>query len=173
MYLSTGCYAFGQYKRYHSYLWWYIYHNIKGLHQCPLPSLQATRWYEVLTMSYSVLHCFLMLYLTVFISHLYQQYLLLHWLCCDICQLGQLMWYTRCKTNKIVWYCFSLTIFGIIGGDDDPSYIYRHRVPDSKVHGVSMGPIWGRLDPGGPHVGPMNFAISDDFKNTLQIHVQD
>ena len=30
---------------------------------------------------------------------------------------------------------------------------------DSKVHGASMGPIWGRQDPGGPHVGPMNFAI--------------
>ena len=23
----------------------------------------------------------------------------------------------------------------------------------------NMGPIWGRQDPGGPHVGPMNFAI--------------
>ena len=22
-----------------------------------------------------------------------------------------------------------------------------------------MGPIWGRQDPGGPHAGPMNFAI--------------
>ena len=22
-----------------------------------------------------------------------------------------------------------------------------------------MGPIWDRQDPGGPHVGPMNFAI--------------
>ena len=22
-----------------------------------------------------------------------------------------------------------------------------------------MGPIWGRQVPGGPHVGPMNFAI--------------
>ena len=33
------------------------------------------------------------------------------------------------------------------------------RVPDSKVHGANMGPIWGRQDPGGPHVGPMNFAI--------------
>ena len=31
--------------------------------------------------------------------------------------------------------------------------------PDSKVHGANMGPIWGRHDPGGPHVGPMNFAI--------------
>ena len=31
--------------------------------------------------------------------------------------------------------------------------------PDSKVHGVHKGPIWGRQFPGGPHVGPMNFAI--------------
>ena len=34
-------------------------------------------------------------------------------------------------------------------------------IPDSKVHGAIMGPIWGRQDPGGPHVGPMNFAIWD------------
>ena len=34
-----------------------------------------------------------------------------------------------------------------------------HNLPDSKVHGANMGPIWGRQDPGGPHVGPMNFAI--------------
>ena len=32
-------------------------------------------------------------------------------------------------------------------------------IPDNKVHGANMGPIWGRQDPGGPHVGPMNFAI--------------
>ena len=31
--------------------------------------------------------------------------------------------------------------------------------PDSRVHGANMGPIWGRQDPGGPHVGPMNFAF--------------
>ena len=31
--------------------------------------------------------------------------------------------------------------------------------PDSKVRGANMGPIWGRQDSGGPHVGPMNFAI--------------
>ena len=32
-------------------------------------------------------------------------------------------------------------------------------VPDNKVHGADMGPIWGRQDPGGPHVGPMNNVI--------------
>ena len=31
--------------------------------------------------------------------------------------------------------------------------------PDSKVHGANMGSIWGRQDPGGPHVGPTNFVI--------------
>ena len=35
----------------------------------------------------------------------------------------------------------------------------RGSYPDSKVHRGNMGPIWGRQDPGGPHVGPMNFAI--------------
>ena len=31
--------------------------------------------------------------------------------------------------------------------------------PDHKVHGAKMGPIWGQQVPGGPHVGPVNFAI--------------
>ena len=31
--------------------------------------------------------------------------------------------------------------------------------PDGKIHGAIMGPIWGRQAPGGPFVGPMNFAI--------------
>ena len=30
--------------------------------------------------------------------------------------------------------------------------------PDSMVYGANIGPIWGRQDPGGPHVDPMNFA---------------
>ena len=32
---------------------------------------------------------------------------------------------------------------------------------DSKVYGANMGPNWGRQDPGGPHVGPMNLVIWD------------
>ena len=35
----------------------------------------------------------------------------------------------------------------------------RDVYPDNKIHGANMEPIWGRQDPGGPHVGPMNFAI--------------
>ena len=37
--------------------------------------------------------------------------------------------------------------------------MYLLELPDSKVHGANMGPIWDRQDPGGPNVGPMNFAI--------------
>ena len=38
-------------------------------------------------------------------------------------------------------------------------YIPASSFSDSKVHGASVGPIWGRQDPGGPHAGPMNFVI--------------
>ena len=44
----------------------------------------------------------------------------------------------------------------------DPEYcIHFHRIPDSKVPGAKMGPIWGREDPNRPHGDPMNFAIWD------------
>ena len=36
--------------------------------------------------------------------------------------------------------------------------------PDSKVHGINMGPIWGRQGPDVPHVSPMNFIIWDIVK---------
>ena len=47
-------------------------------------------------------------------------------------------------------------------------YPYRGHVgagwinnPDSKVHGANMGPTWVLPAPDGPHVGPMNLAISE------------
>ena len=48
-------------------------------------------------------------------------------------------------------------------GNINPFRIELHHgnIPDSKVHGANVGPIWGRQDPGGPHVGPMNLAIWD------------
>ena len=50
---------------------------------------------------------------------------------------------------------------GYKGTEVIPIYIESSRPhsPDSMVDGANMGPIWGRQDPGGPHVGPMNFAI--------------
>ena len=36
---------------------------------------------------------------------------------------------------------------------------YMYLNPDSKVHAANMGPIWGRQEPGGPHIGPIDIAI--------------
>ena len=38
--------------------------------------------------------------------------------------------------------------------------------PDSKVHGANMGPTWVLSAPDGPHVGPINFAIRVNNRNT-------
>ena len=57
------------------------------------------------------------------------------------------------------WALITLTHWG----RDNMAAISQTK-PDSNVHGANMGPIWGRQDPGGPHVGPMNFAIWDNFK---------
>ena len=42
------------------------------------------------------------------------------------------------------------------------------KLPDSKVHAANMGHIWGRQDPGGPHVGLMNLAIRALLNYKLQ-----
>ena len=39
-----------------------------------------------------------------------------------------------------------------------PSQLYGPALI-ARFMGPTWGPIWGRQDPGGPHVGPMNFAI--------------
>ena len=44
----------------------------------------------------------------------------------------------------------------------------RYDLPDSKIHGVNMGPIWVRQDPGGPLIGLMNFVI---WAYTCQVYV--
>ena len=54
-------------------------------------------------------------------------------------------------------------------GHFDPCLILLHGDPNSKVHGAYMGPIWGRQDPGGPHVGPMDFAIWENPQNEIKI----
>ena len=42
---------------------------------------------------------------------------------------------------------------------DSVQMLRGHANPDSKLHRANMGPIWGRQDLGGPHVGLMNFVI--------------
>ena len=58
--------------------------------------------------------------------------------------------YAHCMGHTVLYTILSMMLL--------PIWL-RKRCPDSNVHGTSMRPIWGREDPGGPHVGPMNFAI--------------
>ena len=61
-----------------------------------------------------------------------------------------------CIRTKPLWYWLvRINSFFFVWRKD---FNYQHS-PDSKVHGANKGPIWGRQDPGGYHVGPMNFAI--------------
>ena len=82
-----------------------------------------------------------------------------------------------CLLIATQWCHMASWIYGIIGSDNNlfpdgikplpvPIFSYRQHSgtnlnenPHSKVHGANMGPIWGRQDPGGPHVDPKNFAI--------------
>ena len=63
-----------------------------------------------------------------------------HAICFLICSICQEIC-SQCRLCRILWF-----ITGLV-------------YPDSKVHGAHMGTTWGRQDPGGPHVGPMNLAI--------------
>ena len=65
-------------------------------------------------------------------------------------------------------------IHGHSTGDINNDIVCRYidcQAPDSKVHGGHIGPIWGREDPGGHHVAPMNFAtwgrITDASKENI------
>ena len=40
---------------------------------------------------------------------------------------------------------------------------------DNKVYGANMGPIWGRQDPGGPHVDPMNLVIWEALHSVTMV----
>ena len=43
----------------------------------------------------------------------------------------------------------------------------KTHIPDSKVHGANMGPIWVLPAPVGSHIGPMNLAIRDSYPIVL------
>ena len=47
--------------------------------------------------------------------------------------------------------------------DNNQGSLDNKRAPDNKVYGAHMGPTWGRKDPGGPHVGPMDISIQGMF----------
>ena len=39
------------------------------------------------------------------------------------------------------------------------AYFTKEVNPDNRVYVANMVPTWGRQDPGGPHVGPVNLII--------------
>ena len=52
--------------------------------------------------------------------------------------------------------------FGVeseVEGTEVPLFNISVKDPDSNIHGTNMGPVWDLQDPGGSHIGPMNFAI--------------
>ena len=67
--------------------------------------------------------------------------------------------YTVCCIHPVQLFCQSCYICYSKHGVLVTKSCYVIPFPDSQVHGANMGPIWGRQDTGGPHVGPMNFAI--------------
>ena len=76
----------------------------------------------------------------------------------NICLMHTSVWE---KTLNCVWLPHSViknwTVFGC---KQSTAYKYIHDFfPYSKVRGTNMGPTRGRQDPGGAHVGPMNFAV--------------
>ena len=79
--------------------------------------------------------------------------------CADrsISSLSRLLCQKAWKTCGVFFLHF-VPSFVPIGGCVEK---YNDGIPDSKFYGVNMGPIWGRQDPGGPLVGPMNFVIWD------------
>ena len=87
-------------------------------------------------------------------------------LSCHAAATGQ----TKCVSLHVTWYR------GLASNANHIPYWIQHTgrlrasvkdgsslgiIPDSKVYGPSMGPIWGRQDPSGPQVGPMDLVIWD------------
>ena len=80
----------------------------------------------------------------------------------DICLNKLPSQQTRGRWHEMCLRPFDVTVMPTEFHDTIHSMQSRTKCPDSKVRGVNMEPIRGRQDLGGPHVGPMNFAISVD-----------
>ena len=77
-----------------------------------------------------------------------------------------------CYVRKIV--IKSSRVHNLYGKNATCSVICQlNDIPDNKVHGANMGPIWGRQDPGGPHVGPMNLLSAIIYCQWYDIELYD
>ena len=71
-----------------------------------------------------------------------------------------------------IWIEMEKSVLKLVSAIMSLTWPYMHQWnPDSKVHGANMRPIWGRQDPGGPHVGPMNFAIWEIICMEMEISI--
>ena len=59
----------------------------------------------------------------------------------------------------VLWYFKSILVEGVDKLIQHGEHHSCRHNPDGNVHGANMGPNRGRQDPGGPHAGPINFAI--------------
>ena len=86
-----------------------------------------------------------------------------HWFLCHDVKMFFLLWlHDRNNFHDVTMLlCMYMPGEKCITINNLESLIHIWRIPDSKIHGANMGPIWGRQDSGGPHVGPMNLAIWD------------
>ena len=118
-----------------------------------------------------VMLCYVMLWCHEATGHCLSQYLPISMLPYDVTRP---QWVNKPlpepMSSKVIavlhfWEAFSihhiLTLLNYAVGAVIKTWILDHieHSPDSKVPGAKIGPIWGRQDPGGPHVGPMNLAI--------------
>ena len=63
------------------------------------------------------------------------------------------------KMTSVVLVCAKLVTQTHYESDVPWRWMLTMFTPDGKVHDAYVGPIWGRQDPDGPHVGDVNLAI--------------
>ena len=97
----------------------------------------------------------LVAYILTFHNQLYLSDMLLTWTICISIKIHQdtCLEFHRARP-VILTACYNVQVQPTLTATNVMVINY----PESKVHGANIGPIWGRQDPGGPHVGPMKFA---------------
>ena len=73
--------------------------------------------------------------------------------------VGGLSTWPGCKHRNTIYTCHIITAL-CLANCSSIIQLYD-MIPANKVHGTNMGLIWGRQDPVGPHVDPVNFALRD------------
>ena len=76
------------------------------------------------------------------------------------------LWLSKYSVNRVIRYICNTSSHWrtpCLVIDRKLALFNQYGIPDSKVHGDNMGPIWVLSAPDGPHVVPMNHAIWDAY----------